>query len=305
MTARRTVSAGELLSPSLIDDVRRHHGDADEGWLGALPDLVERCLERWDLGLTGVLPVGSYSVVLSAWSTDHGDVVLKVASDATLLSRECAALQAWSESGTSVRVLAFDATIGVALLERLVPGSPVSELPPTEDVDGRVAGVLAGMADASTVAIDLPAVGDDLGDLVRRQTAAGPPFEPADIDHAETLIAELTDASLDRVVHGDFHDDNVLDGGARGLVAIDPRPCLGDPAADAGNWAVQRDRSRKVLPRITTLASATEGDVERIRAWARVYATIIAGSLVRFGWGDPGDAERFLGFARTGRGSED
>ena len=36
------------------------------------------------------------------------------------------------------------------------------------------------------------------------------------------------------LLHGDLTPVNVLDGGVeRGLVAIDPAPCVGDPAFDA------------------------------------------------------------------------
>jgi streptomycin 6-kinase len=48
---------------------------------------------------------------------------------------------------------------------------------------------------------------------------------------AETLAAET---SRRVVLHGDLTPANVLDGGpARGLVAVDPAPCVGDPAFDA------------------------------------------------------------------------
>ncbi|OUC96640.1 hypothetical protein CA984_14275 [Streptosporangium minutum] len=40
------------------------------------------------------------------------------------------------------------------------------------------------------------------------------------------------------LVHGDLHPGNVLDGGPRGLVVIDPRPCVGDPAFDAVDWVL-------------------------------------------------------------------
>ena len=61
------------------------------------------------------------------------------------------------------------------------------------------------------------------------------------------LAAEPTPTVL---LHGDLTPVNVLDGGPeRGLVAIDPAPCLGDPDFDAVDlvfWRADghRDRSR-------------------------------------------------------------
>jgi streptomycin 6-kinase len=50
------------------------------------------------------------------------------------------------------------------------------------------------------------------------------------------------------VLHGDLTPSNILDGGAeRGLVAMDPAPCLGDAAFDAVDlilWCVASQLGR-------------------------------------------------------------
>jgi streptomycin 6-kinase len=49
--------------------------------------------------------------------------------------------------------------------------------------------------------------------------------------------ALAADAGEPVLLHGDLHPGIVLDGGpVRGLVAIDPRPCVGDAAVDAVDW---------------------------------------------------------------------
>ena len=55
---------------------------------------------------------------------------------------------------------------------------------------------------------------------------------------------------------------------ARGLVVIDPRPCVGDPAFDAVDWLfVGTDDPREWAARCATLGP----DPERIRAWCAAY----------------------------------
>src|SRR5205807_4200451 len=51
---------------------------------------------------------------------------------------------------------------------------------------------------------------------------------------------ELLRTQTTRVLlHGDLHPGNVLDGGpVRGLVAIDPMVCVGDPCFDAVDFAL-------------------------------------------------------------------
>jgi streptomycin 6-kinase len=57
------------------------------------------------------------------------------------------------------------------------------------------------------------------------------------VDRSHELARSLAEAGPVRLLHGDLHPGNVLRGSQqRGLVAIDPRPCLGDPGFDAVDW---------------------------------------------------------------------
>jgi streptomycin 6-kinase len=85
------------------------------------------------------------------------------------------------------------------------------------------------------------------------------------------------------LLHGDLHPGNVLDGGAtRGLVAIDPRACAGDPAFDAIDWILwQADGLELVERRIAALAPAAGVECDRLHAWCAAFAAIVAVSLAR------------------------
>ena len=50
--------------------------------------------------------------------------------------------------------------------------------------------------------------------------------------HAEQLLADQQDI---RPLHGDLHHDNIISGGPRGWLAIDPQGLIGDPAYDVAN----------------------------------------------------------------------
>jgi len=70
----------------------------------------------------------------------------------------------------------------------------------------------------------------------------------------------------------------VLDGGAvRGLVAIDPRPCVGDAAVDAVDWVFWAADDPSVWePRSRHLAVALGLDHERLWAWCAAFAAMLA-----------------------------
>lgn len=101
---------------------------------------------------------------------------------------------------------------------------------------------------------------------------------------ARQLARELAiDDREGALLHGDLHPGNVLDGGTRGLVAIDPRSCVGDPAFDVVDWVfwnVDADhwqtRSHDLAMRLKIVARASvvvvlgiccDPCVRQARAW--------------------------------------
>jgi streptomycin 6-kinase len=92
---------------------------------------------------------------------------------------------------------------------------------------------------------------------------------------------------------------NVLDGGAeRGLVAIDPAPCLGDPAFDAVDllcW--QADDLATIQARTERLAAATGTHPARLVGWCTAFAAMIALELASQGNGARPATAALLGLA--------
>jgi streptomycin 6-kinase len=80
------------------------------------------------------------------------------------------------------------------------------------------------------------------------------------------------------LLHGDLTPSNTLDGGAaRGLVAIDPAPCLGDAAFDAVDLILwQADDLETVQARAEGLAAATGMAARRMLAWCSAFAAMTA-----------------------------
>jgi streptomycin 6-kinase len=78
------------------------------------------------------------------------------------------------------------------------------------------------------------------------------------------------------LLRGDLTPSNILDGGAsRGLVAIDPAPCLGDAAFDAVDLIVwQAGDLETVQARTKRLAAATGIDAERFFRWCVAFAAM-------------------------------
>jgi streptomycin 6-kinase len=133
---------------------------------------------------------------------------------------------------------------------------------------GRVPAVWA--CDAGAGALPLEAVGERHAGRPARGGAGSRCWRAA-----AALAAEPAPAVL---LHGDLHPGNVLDGGPeRGLVAIDPRPCVGDPVIDAVDWVFHGAPDPSAWePRSASLAAALGCDPERLWRWCVAFAPMLA-----------------------------
>jgi streptomycin 6-kinase len=245
---------------------RPGHGDG-RGARGLSPDALAR---EWGLRLEEPFALSRYSYVAPA-----GDAVLKLVPDEDDESLEEAdALAAWDGDG-AVRLLRHDRARRALLLERAVPGHDLASVPEDE---------------ATAIAVDVAA---------RLWRPAGAPFRwigdhvPRWLEAAEGELGERARelyASLDvgraTLVHGDLHHQNIL-GSARGWLAIDPKPMLGEPEYDVASFLWNplpcRLRVEHLESRLAAFAAAGL-DEERMRVW-----TVIRGSYLQ-----PEDAEALL-----------
>jgi streptomycin 6-kinase len=274
--------------PSVDDGVRRRltarFGDAVEAWFDELPDLLSALVERWGVELASPIPRGSVSVVIRCRTPDRRAAVLKVSPDRARLADEAAALGRWT-TGHTPTVLAFDEPLGALLVEAIEPGTPldVSSVYPGHE---RVAELLTSLHANGVPDSSYPTVGrrvaylfDSSAKLYTRSPELAE-LVPTDLyERGRRLAMRLADdASPTVLLHGDLTPSNILDGGAeRGLVAIDPAPCLGDAAFDAVDLILwQADDLETIEARVELVASPIGSDPERLLAWCRAFAGMTA-----------------------------
>ncbi len=220
---------------------------------------------EWGVELGEPFPLALHSFVAPAGEK----AVLKVVPERHWESdHEPDALAHWAGDG-AVRLLRRDGRRRAFLLERAAPGVDLSGLPDPE---------------ATEIALE---VGRRLWRLWR---PAGAPFRrvadvlPGWLEEGHGELRARAEALLrgmkprhDVLVHGDFHHHNVL-ASARGWLAIDPQPFLGEPEYDVVPFLwnpLPIGVRTELLPARLAACAAAGLDEERIRAWAVIRGSYL------------------------------
>jgi streptomycin 6-kinase len=305
------VDAGVVQVKDIRARLTRRFGPGVAAWCADLPDLADAVARQWGLRLGPAWPAGGNSVVLPCQAGDGEQMVLKLSPDLKIAADEATALDLWSASPHVVRLHDADLERGALLLERLQPGTRLHDEPdrwPLADV----ALLLADLAQTAWIGAGtrLPHLGDRVDfvfDLTRQRLSRHPAavhhVPPGLMEASQITARTLADQGPMRLVHGDLHPGNVLRAGpGRGAVAIDPRPCLGDPAFDAVDWVLASGDSEAAMrQRLDWLAShVDELDPERTWAWAQALAVVVAVSLLAYRDTDPA-GHALINVANAGR----
>ena len=260
-------------------------GLAGRTWIDSLPGLVASYLDRWSLTTEGPIWHGYMSVVLPVRRGDGGRAVLKAGWLNNESRGEARALTAWAGRG-AVRLIAWDESTGVTLLERLDESRSVREL------DGEAAAGIAGEVcrrlSIPAGAVELPRVADGAAEWVVQLpldwNRLEHPFDRSLVDAAVATCRDFGPEQPDLLLHGDLIFDNILRADREAWLAIDPFGLIGEPAYDASSlltnrWselAAQADLRAAVLRRLAAFAEGAAVDAQRARRWAQARLTVDA-----------------------------
>lgn len=185
-------------------------------------------------------------------------------------------------------VRALDHAGGAVLMERLSPGTPLTELV-SSGSDGEATRILAGVvacrvpcavAEAPTV----PTVHDWALGFDRHATRGDERIPRRLLVDARRVYRELcASQGGPELLHGDLHHDNILLDDARGWVAIDPKGVIGEREYEVG--AMLRNPCEHpavftnpsvIVARVECLSRTLSLNHARVLAWAYAQAVLAA-----------------------------
>jgi streptomycin 6-kinase len=258
-------------------------------WWESLPAAVDELAGRWRLVLGDDIGRGSNSVVVRC-EADGRPAVLKLTPESDIAAAEAWALRCWEATGRVPQLWGYDAAAGALLLEAIPNETPLADLGRAVEPQ-EAAGLIGELHRAGTprLATGVAPLAERVEFIfehwIGRHGRAGEALTRAvpveRLRRGHELARELAaEPGVPVLLHGDLHPANVLDGGpARGLVAIDPRPCLGEAAVDAVDWVFWGvDDPSGWEPRSRELALLLGIDHERLWAWCAAFAAMLAAS---------------------------
>ena len=245
---------------------------------------IELWLDRWELEPDGEAMERNGAHVAFVRRGDNRAVlkVLKPGSDEALGP----VMLAHYQGRSAVRVLGHEQN--AVLLERALPGTELTEtvLAGRDDEAARIlCGVMADLHQDDPPPGPWPTV-EDWGRAFPRYRAGAPhPEVPADLlDRAEAEFMDLCASQGRRfLLHGDLHHENVLDGGDRGWLVIDPKGVIGELAYETGaglrNPGGAEDLyndPRHIAHRVRIVAETLGLPEQRILRWSFAQAVLSA-----------------------------
>jgi len=275
-------------SNSFAHTITSVYGSKGAQWLEQLPQLVTQCAVEWQLSALQTYPTLTYNYVLFGMMNDM-PIVLKLRCDTAQALQEAAALKAFESFG-GVKLLAHNAPLNALLLERVVPGTPLSDLFPDEDACAtRIAAKLVKMLHQAPIpeTHSFPSLEQVIPDFAKDPH----PLAPF-IAHARTLRSRLLSTQpkqkqsspageIKFLLHGDFHAGNILlSSNNDTLVVIDPEGILGDPLYDLAVY-IRNPRTELIANpqahvivknRINSFAQLLGYDAQRIYDWVYLQA---------------------------------
>ncbi|MBB4826155.1 streptomycin 6-kinase [Sporosarcina luteola] len=253
-----------------------------ERWLASLPEKVAHYAELWELTIQGPVSNLSYNYVLFVEDALGQPFILKLGVPNFDCRNEMDTVGQYDGNGCAKLVKA-DREAGVMLLERVLPGTMLSEREDEEAVIRIFLTTWKAIRRELPTDRKIPMITDWAVSLTQYAAGQSNPAIPRDfIEKAEGYIKRSMDHPQHHaLLHGDLHHENILYSEERGWLAIDPKGVGGDPCFDLVsfmiNHVMNKPDPRAVLTyRVNRISEELELDKIRLLKAAVGLSTLYA-----------------------------
>ncbi len=281
--------------------VADYWGEAGAAWLRDLPALLAEYGRRWRLQPLPPFAGLTYNYVTPVVRADGSPAALKAGMPGDEFRVGIEFLRLCDGVG-AVRLLEADAERCVMLMERALPGEPLSRLEDDDAATAIGADVMRELWRPVPASHPFPTVARWLRAFAHVRElhgGASGPLPETTLALAEAVARDLlASAPGERLMHGDLHHDNIVSAQREPWLVIDPKGLVGDPGYETGPFLnnpygrmeTWPDPARSMARRADILAERLGYPRERIIAWGFVQAVLSAAWHVEDGSADYGPA---------------
>lgn len=274
------------LSADFAQTIIGVYGPSGAAWLDSFPARLARLVERYDLTLGAPFAL-SYNYVTAATRSDGTPVVMKLGIPDGEIQDEIAALRHYDGNGM-VALLEADPDEGLMILERVLPGTPLSQLSDDDQATHHAAEVMSSLWRLLPPDHTFGTVQEWSKGLQRLRDSfdGGTGPLPAHlVEQAEAVYRDLfASAPPSVLIHGDLHHENMLTSTRIPYLAIDPKGIAGEPCYDVGPLLLNPQPALYQWPnlaqvqarRIAILVERLQVDRERLLACGFAHSVLSA-----------------------------
>lgn len=268
------------LPEELVKNILSIYGQVGKKWLDNLPSLLDYSAKNWQLTVKDCFNNARFNVVAGVILDNGHKAVLKCGVPSKEFMNEVAALQHFNGVG-SVKLLDAEAGAGIMLLERLIPGTLLEEIPDeTQRVISSVELIQKLHRPCQETAL-FPSLADWFQGFQRLfqyfQGGTGP-FPKQLIERADAISQELlTSMGSTVLLHGDLHYGNILLSDKCGWLAIDPKGVIGEREYEIPFPRLKGEiNGRLIKRRLDQFIEISGFDKSRVLGWVFCKAVLAA-----------------------------
>ncbi len=215
----------------------RVFGQKGHKWLSDLPDIVDKCKQKWNLSNLFIVEDLSFNFICTAKSSIYGDVVLKIGIPNTEFFNEVNALSYFKDD-MICQLYDYDKEYGAILLERIIPGDNLLTAN-----NNKWLKIAANMTYKLSIEIEDNDLFPDYKDWINKAFNRAKKENKMDKDmlnliyKAENIFYDIEKMNYRKVLlHGDLHHWNLLFDENKGWKVIDPKGVIGIPVMESARF---------------------------------------------------------------------
>ncbi|MCM3691906.1 aminoglycoside phosphotransferase family protein [Neobacillus niacini] len=269
------------ISSEFQDKIINAFGSDGQTWLQSLESTVQTYIEKWELTSDGPVANLSYNYVIKVRDSEGTPLILKLGVPNFDTRNEMVTLQVYDGDGCA-RILKSDPKHGVMLLERLVPGTMLSEETDERMVLENYIKVWKAIRKPVPKEGATPSLTHWFEGLKRYRESGDVQISMEHVQLAEEFFQQVMETSEGpQLLHGDLHHENILLSEQKGWMAIDPKGVAGDPYFDVVSFLINQLESKSdpksiLKLRVDTISKQLGFDRGRLLKVAIALGTLYA-----------------------------